>query len=102
VNEEPEGIAVREIVREILRYLDHYPEAKDTLNGIAQWWLRREPSAQVLQDVERAVIWMLGQGFLLETRRPGISPYYWLNPQRRETIAKFLKGTLVVHPPSLG
>jgi hypothetical protein len=93
VNEEPEGITAREIAREILRYLDRYPEAKDTLDGIAQWWLRREPSAQVLQDVERAVIWMLGQGFLLETSRPGVSPYYWLNPQRRETIAKFLKGT---------
>jgi hypothetical protein len=91
VNEEPEGIAAREIAREILRYLDYYPEAKDTLNGIAQWWLGREPSEQVLQDVERAVIWMLGQGFLLETCRPGVSPYYWLNPQRRETIAECLK-----------
>jgi hypothetical protein len=93
MHEEPGGIAAREIAREILHYLDHYPEAKDTLDGIAQWWLRREPSAQVLQDVERAVLWMLGQGFLLETSRPGVSPYYWLNPQRREKIAQFLQGT---------
>jgi hypothetical protein len=91
VNEEPEGTAVREIAREILRYLDLYPEAKDTLDGIAQWWLRREPSAQALQDIERAVIWMLGQGVLLENRRPGVPPYYRLHPQQRETIAKFLK-----------
>lgn len=92
VNEEPDGIAAREIAREILGYLDLYPEAKDTLEGIAQWWLQREPSAQVLQDVERAVIWMLGQGVLLESRRPGMPPYYRLHPQQREAITKFLKG----------
>ena len=92
MNKEPEGIAARKIAREILRYLDLNPEAKDTLDGIAQWWLRRAPSAQVLQDVERAVIWMLGQGVLLESRRPGMPPYYRLHPQPRETITKFLKG----------
>jgi hypothetical protein len=85
-------MAVREIAREILRYLHLYPEAKDTLDGIAQWWLRREPSPQVLQDVERAVIWMLGHGVLLESRRPGVPPYYRLQLQQRETITKFLKG----------
>jgi len=92
VNEGPEGAAAREIVREILRYLERYPEATDTLAGIAQWWLRREGSERVHGDVERAVAWLCAQGFLLETRRPGVPPYYRCNPQQREVIAKLLRG----------
>jgi hypothetical protein len=92
VNDALEPITVRNIVREILRYLDRNPEAKDTIDGMAQWWLRREGSGPVLQDVERAVAWLLAGGFLVETRRPGVPAFYGLNHQQRETIAKLLKG----------
>jgi hypothetical protein len=93
VTDEPGAAAVPDIAREILRYLDHHPEAKDTLDGIAQWWLRREQGTPVLGDVEGAVSWLCSRGLLLETRRPGVPPYYRLNPQQREATSKILRGT---------
>lgn len=70
-----------------------YPEAKDTLDGIGHWWLRREWSECMLRDVEHAVSILLSQGLILETRRKGLPPYYQLNHQKREAIATFLKGS---------
>jgi hypothetical protein len=93
VNDEPGVAPVADIAREILRYLDHNPEAKDTLDGIAQWWLRRKQDKPVLGDVEGAVSWLCSRGLLLETCRPGVPPYYRLNPQQLEAISKILKGT---------
>jgi hypothetical protein len=93
VNEEPEAAAIRAIAREILGYLERYPEATDTIEGIAQWWLRREGNERVLWDVEQAVAWLCAQGFVLETHRPGVPPYYRRNAQQREAIAKLLQGS---------
>jgi hypothetical protein len=91
VNDEPGAATVPDIAREVLRYLDHNPEAKDTLDGIAQWWLRWEQDKLVLVDVEQAVSWLCSQGLLIETCRPGVPPYYQLNSQQREAISKILK-----------
>ena len=75
-----------EIAMAILRYLEKHAEAKDTIEGIAQWWLLREGSQIRLTDVERAVAWLVAQGLVLETRRAGLPPYYQLTPQEhRET-----------------
>jgi hypothetical protein len=93
VSEEPDTAEARDIAREILRYLEKYPEAKDTVDGIARWWLRREESERLRRDVERAVSLLLSQGLILETRRPGVPPYYQRNPQQREAIAKIPKGS---------
>ena len=92
MKEEQETGAARNFALAILRYLDRYPEAKDTIEGITQWWLRRERSTRVLGEVEGAVTWLLAHDFLRETRRQGVPPYYWLNPQRRAEIAMILKG----------
>ncbi len=91
MSEEPDTAEARDIARAILRYLENHPEAKDTLDGIARWWLRREGSARLRRDVERAVSLLLSQGLILETRRPGVPPYYRLNLQQRKGIIKFLK-----------
>jgi hypothetical protein len=93
VSEEPATGEARDIAREILRYLEHYPEAKDTIDGIAQWWLRREGSERLRRGVERAVSLLLSQGLILETRRPGVPPYYQRNSQQCKAISKLLKGS---------
>lgn len=93
MNEEPYTTEAWDITQEILCYLEHYPEAKDTVEGIAQWWLRGEGSERSRKDVERAVILLLSQGLILETCRMGVPPYYQRNPQHCETIAKILKGS---------
>jgi len=93
VNNESYTAEERELGLAILRYLESHPEAKDTLEGIAQWWLMQERSKRMLGDVERAAAWLCSQGLILETQRPGVPPYYQLNPQKREEISKILKGS---------
>jgi hypothetical protein len=92
VNTEPYTAADRELARAILRYLEAHPEAKDTVDGIAQWWLLPEGNERLLVHVERAVSWLLSQGLMLEIRRPGVPPYYQRHPQQREAITRFLAG----------
>ena len=89
-DEEASAAKAREIARAILRYLETYPAAKDTLRGIAQWWLWPELPEQRLEDVERAVATLLSERLILETRRQGLPPYYGANPQRRKVISRIL------------
>lgn len=79
-----------DIAREILRYLQKQPESKDTLDGIAQWWLPQENTQQRV-EVERAVALLLSQDLVIETRRIGIEPYYQLNDQKHKEITEFLQ-----------
>jgi len=81
--------AERRTAREILRYLVRNPEAKDTLEGIAQWWLGGEMRRRV--TVERALSLLLSRGLVLETRRKGLLPYYGLVSERRATALRMLR-----------
>ena len=81
--------AERRTAREILRYLVRHPEAKDTLEGIAQWWLGGETRRRV--TVERALSLLLARGLILETRRKGLLPYYRLASERRATALRMLR-----------
>jgi len=68
-----------EVARAILQYLHEHPDAKDTLEGIAQWWLIHEGIERKIKEVERAVSILLDQGLVIEVRRDGLMPYYRLN-----------------------
>ncbi len=39
---------VRSVVAEIVAYLRAHPEAADTLDGAARWWLPRRPRAEIV------------------------------------------------------
>jgi hypothetical protein len=93
LNEELYTAADRVLARAILRYLEAHPDAKDTVEGIVQWWLPHEWNESLLRvHVERAVSCLLSQGLILEIRRPGVPPYYRRHPQQREAITRFLEG----------
>lgn len=79
---EPWTAEERDIARAILRYLETHPEAKDTLAGIAHWWLGLEGGERTIGEVERAVSFLCSEGHLLETRRKGLPPYYQLYPEK--------------------
>jgi DNA-binding transcriptional ArsR family regulator len=79
----------RETARAILRYLVKYPKAKDTIDGITQWWLEGEATKR--SNVERAVSFLVSQGLVVETRRKGSRPYYQLRPRRRAAALKVLR-----------
>ena len=54
-------------MRAILRYLEENTSAKDTLEGIAQWWLLREWSKRKVVEVEGAVSLLLSKDLIVET-----------------------------------
>ena len=80
-----------EIARAILRYLQNHPAAKDTLDGIAQWWLLREWTDRRRVEVERAVSFLVSKTLLVETSRTGLPVYYRLNDQKDLEISNMLK-----------
>ena len=85
----PESDEGYEVARAILQYLHEHPDATDTLEGIAQWWLTREGTERKVKEVESGVAILLDQGLMLEVRRDGLMPYYRLNrtpnEERRRT-----------------
>jgi len=80
------------IERLILRYLQEHPDAKDTLEGIAQWWVLRSWTELRVAQVETAVSALLANGLLVETRGRGSQPLYGLNEERTTAITEMLEG----------
>jgi hypothetical protein len=70
---------VYEVARAILHYLHEHPDATDTLEGIAQWWLTNEGGERKLKEVEQGVSMLVAEGLMLEVRHDGLMPYYRLN-----------------------
>jgi len=80
-----------QIVRGILQYLQDHPKAKDTVEGISQWWLPRE-AGYTPAEVDRAVSQLLSEGLIVTTQHKGSPQCYAANPSRLGSIAKLLKG----------
>ena len=78
----------------ILRYLDANPEARDTAEGIAQWWLRKEWIERKVDEVQNAIQVLKSKGFILEEPNTGVeSTLYRLNPYQREAVRVLLRDT---------
>jgi hypothetical protein len=56
------------VARELLRYLRAHPEAADTLDGAARWWLDRPPAMAVM---ERAMSMLEDEQFVQRHVLPG-------------------------------
>jgi hypothetical protein len=80
------------IALSILRYLDANPEARDTVEGIAQWWLRKEWIERKVDEVQDAIQVLKSKGLILEEPKTGVeSTLYRLNPYQREAVRMLLK-----------
>jgi hypothetical protein len=56
----------------IRRYLREHPNAADTLEGIARWWLSGNSGNELLTDVERALEELVAGGEVVrQTLRDG-------------------------------
>ena len=54
----------QELAEAILHYLVEHPQAMDTLEGIAEWWLLRREIGVAVERVERALAQLTAQGYL--------------------------------------
>jgi hypothetical protein len=81
----------RDLACAILRYLNKHPDSKDTLEGIAQWWLLREWAERQIADVEKAVSLLISRQLVVGRQRGEQQPvYYELNRGKKEEIARLL------------
>lgn len=81
-----------EISRRILSYLADNPEADDTPEGIAQWWLLEREIRDQTAAVQRALAELTAAGWLVTPRTPGSPLRYRLNPDRAGELRSTLEG----------
>ena len=79
-----------EIARDILSYLNANPEARDTLNGIIEWWLLEEQIKHRIEMVKEAVAELVKKGLLIETIGWDSQIQYQINSERAKEIGSLL------------
>ena len=77
--------------REILSYLIENPDAHDTLEGIAHWWLLDRAIRAQTSKVEAALERLLSQGLVVKVERVDSEIQYRINRQRLDEILALLK-----------
>lgn len=70
--------------REVLRYFVENPQAADSLEGIARWRLLEEPVRRRVDEVARAIEWLVGEGFLEEIAGRSSGAVFRLNDDLSE------------------
>lgn len=78
------------IVSELLSYLAEHPQAQDTLEGIANWWLLEQEVARRTSEVEAALDGLVNDGFLLEIKGEDNRSRYRINWEKQHEIESYL------------
>ena len=74
-----------QIGNDILGYLIAHPDAQDTLQGIAEWWLLEQRITEQTALVSEALAALVTEGLVIE-RRGEARSYYKLNKRKRKRI----------------
>jgi len=69
--------------REILAYFLRNPAAADSVEGIARWRLLEEAIHHKVLETQKALEWLVEQGFLIEVAEPHTGRLFRLNPERQ-------------------
>ena len=77
----------------LLEYLCSHPDAKDTAEGIENWWLRAQGATVDRMSVRKALNDLLARDWLI--RRGSMSDHqiYGLNPVRRMELQQLFKSS---------
>ncbi len=78
----------QELIREILGYLIQFPESKDSVEGVRQWWITKRQANYRREEVEEVLERLVGTGWV--TKRPPAESLYSLNGERIAEIQQFL------------
>ena len=58
---------IERISEELLCYIEANPNAKDTREGIARWWIARQRIASALEAVDAAIALLIARGLVSES-----------------------------------
>jgi hypothetical protein len=79
-----------QVQRGILNYLAQHPHAKDTLQGIIEWWLVDSRPTPGVADVREALDELVQRGWILVTKRSPSNTLYGLDEAHLDSIREFL------------
>ena len=68
-----------EVAATVLAYLQHHPDAADTLEGIVRWWLPQQRYETEKARIEQVLETLVGEGTLSRERLPGGALLYTLS-----------------------
>jgi hypothetical protein len=81
----------QETANKILAYLMANPDAKDTLEGILDWWLLQQDLKRNIALVRTALDELIDKKFLLERKGNDRQKYYQVNHEKLNEIATLIK-----------
>ena len=81
---------MQQISYDILAYMAEHPDAQDTAEGIAEWWLPERPARPNAARVEGALAELVNFGLVLARRSEDARTYYKADRRRLREIAAVL------------
>jgi DNA-binding PadR family transcriptional regulator len=81
----------REICKYILAYLSDNPDAGDTFDGIAEWWLLSQQIKFETRNVSEAVARLVSEGLIEEHQGADTRKTYRINKARAREIRNMLR-----------
>ena len=81
----------RELLREILEYCVEHPDAKDTVDGIMNWWRRRGVAEEPMAERRKAIDILISFGWLTRPRAGAFGEIYGVNKAKLPEIREYLK-----------
>lgn len=76
-----------QLAQRILRYLEDHPNARDTVEGITEWWLLQNEIQQRLAEVEAALGELVQSGLVIADRGAGRAVHYRLKTRLAQESA---------------
>jgi hypothetical protein len=87
------------MVKQIVSYFVRNPTATDSLEGIAHWRLLEEAVHRNVSATEKALQWLVKEGYLLEIDRPRSQRLFRLNPLRQKDAEALVNSQREGEPP---
>jgi len=78
------------ITYRVLSYLVKHPLAKDTLAGIAQWWILKEHINQSVEKVSAALDLLVSKELVITKENLGQEKHYKINKEKLGEIKRVL------------
>ena len=75
---------------EILHYLINQPQAKDNVQGIAEWWILKERVDYSIDLITRTLDQLASQELVTIKTIDGTRKYYQINPGKMDEIRTLL------------
>lgn len=80
-----------QVAYQILTYLAEHPDSRDTLEGIAQWWLLEREIRHQIDQIKEALADLVSKELILEYRTISSKIHYGINRNKYDEIQAFVK-----------